>query len=259
MEWALGQSIHQLGYSENVPYNIARMLEGYDIEPSVVEYQLQHWHWKTEDTYQVFRLVFEDGSKMDEATCKKYYPSLKEIISQSILFTYENSLIVIAHGEESQFKKRRLESALEQYEMRAGVSMQFYSFLNLKYAYLQCKHALKFGKTAVTEFQDVYVAAFLFHLDQATSVKSLCHPQVLQLWQNGGKGKEYVSCLYEYLQSGRNLTDAAKKLNIHRNTLSYRIELIGKLLRIDLNANLMDDQSLMLLLMSCQIVKHFDG
>ncbi|GFN23690.1 helix-turn-helix domain-containing protein [Thermanaeromonas sp. C210] len=49
------------------------------------------------------------------------------------------------------------------------------------------------------------------------------------------KGSNLMETLVEYFRCGNNIKQMAKKLYIHYNTAIYRIELIQKLLNVDLN------------------------
>lgn len=49
------------------------------------------------------------------------------------------------------------------------------------------------------------------------------------------KGTEFYGSLKQYLLSGNNVSMAAKKLFVHRNTMIYRLQKINELLKINLN------------------------
>lgn len=135
--------------------------------------------------------------------------------------------------------------------------MKFENFMYVKYAYIQSKEALSCGADNLSFFEHCYSNCLMSAIGQITSLKSFCHPGILMEWQNGGdRAKQFISSMKVYLENGRNLTDTAKKLNIHRNTLSYRLERMGELLGFDLNSDLIDSEYLSLLITSCQIVLH---
>lgn len=46
---------------------------------------------------------------------------------------------------------------------------------------------------------------------------------------------DYLETLYSYIANFKNQTELAKVMNIHRNTLYYRISKIEEIINIDLN------------------------
>lgn len=261
MEWSLLQNMQLSGHSEGIPYFVERMLSGYHIEEYNIMFQLHNLNWKANDEFLVICMKPFDGGPLYENDCLRYMGSIRELFTFSITFYYEGSItsIVKIFGKSFQ-NHNQLYSTLAKYGLKAGISMRFQNFLHLEYAYIQCKHALLYGTNTITEFHDIYNTYLIKTLEQATSLKSMCHPRILQYWQQGGKQEyEYIHCLQVYLRNGRCLTDTAKKLNLHRNTLIYRLKKMGELLELDLRSDLIDDDYISLLSTSCEITQYLQS
>ena len=84
------------------------------------------------------------------------------------------------------------------------------------------------------------------NLIQNSWLKSLLHPDFLRLIQcDLENNTQYTSSLYWYLFYSGNYTDAANQLNLHRNTLIYRINKIQELIHFDMDN--INDKELFLL------------
>lgn len=261
LEWILMQNVQRVDRSQEVPYYIERMLLGYETDPGTVEFQINAMNWKLHEDYRVICVKSMSNEAMYADDSMRFMPSIHEFFPIAITFYYENSIVCIV----KMFGKQYYTSTaflkfLEKNGLRAGISLEFRNFMHLEYAYIQCKQALQAGSCRIAEFEKVYHICLLKSLGEITSLKSLCHPRILQYWDTGGeKEREYIQCLKAYLKNGRSITDAAKKLKIHRNTLIYRLEYMGKLLGVDLKADYLDDDCIALLSFSCDIVEYLDN
>lgn len=64
---------------------------------------------------------------------------------------------------------------------------------------------------------------------------SMIHPNIKRLWKYDRENdNEYCFTLFTYLSSGKSLTDAAKSLCFHKNTIGYRINQIKEIIEDDL-------------------------
>ena len=236
------------------------MLSGYYMDEKIVAFQLGLINWKLETDYQVACFRAADNGLLYENDSMRFIGHLKDLFPISLCFYYENSIVCIVRtlGQIS-VTHDALADFLKRNGLRGGISMQFHNFMHLEYAYIQCKQALQYSEKPGTEFQQIYKYSVLENISQVTSLKSLCHPTLLDYLEKGGEKRlEYIRCLQVFLQNGRNLTEAALKLSIHRNTLIYRIVYMGNLLNLDLRSGYLEDGLLFVLLMSCNIIEFLE-
>ncbi len=259
MELALENNSRADTGSLKTPYFIERMLDGYSIDTELIKYQISQFGLKHNESFQLYRIIYDDEGELFEYDFPRYLVDLKTCFPSSIIFSYENSIVVISSCKITCSESIRFEDILRGWSMHAGVSMEYSSFMLLKFAYIQSKFALILGSGTIRKYEDYYDSSILYSLNEATSLKALCHPKLLQFWQSGGdKAHEYIICLCIYLQNGRNLTETAKKMNTHRNTITYRIERLGDILELDFKSNVLDDQLISQLLMTCKILINSD-
>lgn len=80
----------------------------------------------------------------------------------------------------------------------------------------------------------------LYHFAESCSdvenLKRNCYPALLKRIDYDRENKtEYSRSLYTFVIYSKNITESANALNIHRNTMIYRLEKIEAIMDIDIN------------------------
>lgn len=261
LELAISKKRELTDITEEPLYFIERLINGFEVEKKVVEYHLKKRKWGLEEGFYLLNFSSPEEHP-DEKLFKTYMYRIKKLFRSSIIFAYENSIIAILRERDYSLDDpallRELDDLLSRIGIKCGISLKFYSFMNLKYPYIQSKTALAEGAKKEPRkwryyFQDYYIDHIMNSLDNSTSLKSLYHPQVQKLKEYDEKNNtEYVRCLFIYLQNGLNVSQTARKLFIHRNTLTYRLNRIIEILGTDLH----HEEELFHLFFSCLIAEH---
>ena len=263
MQLALQQDAQFASISVGASYFVERLLQGLSVERNAVDYHLAKKSWHIEDKFCLVYFTRTDNSQIDDSLNAMYAFRIRALFDEAMVFPYENGLLAIGHKHDrirtDHHFAAELSLLLKNMDLCCGVSLVFHDFMNLKYAYIQCKTALSSPSSELKPqtylFETQYTEHVVKALDTSTSLKSLCLPQVLRLYHTeGGKGQEFVHSLQTYLINGRNTTATAARLFIHRNTLLYRLERIEEILEIDLESA--DEQMLFMMYLSCLIANH---
>ena len=141
---------------------------------------------------------------------------------------------------------------------RWGSSYPFKGLERMSTYYKQAQMSIQYAKQTDRIYADTYDIA-LHHMSDTLWADSCCnhmlHPDVSRLIAlDQADSTEYARTLMWYLLSGMNYTDTAQKLEIHRNTVIYRIGKIADLMDTDLN----NPENQKLLLFSCLVLEsHF--
>lgn len=144
------------------------------------------------------------------------------------------------------------------FKHKAGISEPFTGFHKLSHYAKQAKVALTIGAEMAPEIKLYQYADFkLQHIfkicEQEIDIHTCIHSAITKLEQHDIENDtEYSFTLYQYLRNERKLVDTAKCLNIHRNTLLYRIEKLHNL--VDLN---LEDPNIRLWLLLCYEMKKY--
>jgi hypothetical protein len=153
----------------------------------------------------------------------------------------ENVILIIYKDQNIQVITKKLQSILLENNLTAGISLKFTSIMDLKRYYEQAKFALRIGKLLeknehVFLYDDLYLYDILTIINRHANLKDFCHPGIEKLVKyDQENGTDYYLTIYEYLMSGANIAQVAKKLYIHRNTLYHRIKKISEITGISLD------------------------
>ncbi|HEY7348956.1 MAG TPA: helix-turn-helix domain-containing protein [Ktedonobacterales bacterium] len=149
-------------------------------------------------------------------------------------------------GMLSRFKGRlhelvsRLEPWRAQEGLGIGVGRQALSPEELPRSYQEARQALMIGRRLfsgqpVTYFGELGIYRLLFHLDEAEDVHAFYEEALGPLLEYDRRtDNELVETLETYFACNGNLSEAARRLHLHRNSLLYRLERIQEVLQIDL-------------------------
>lgn len=123
---------------------------------------------------------------------------------------------------------------------QAGISDYFHDIYEASLYTVQASTALdisiKRGTYGViNQYQDIALAALL-DLDE-TEKKIFCAPEILEMQlYDKQHDTNYMDTLHAYLMNERGAMETAQVLNIHRNTLTYRIERMKELFHLQLES-----------------------
>jgi DNA-binding PucR family transcriptional regulator len=74
--------------------------------------------------------------------------------------------------------------------------------------------------------------------------------------EEGEKGEDLLRTLHAYIASDRNVSEASRRLYLHRNTVVYRLEQLAKLLGRNLEKLTYDEE--LYLMVSCLLLEEAD-
>ncbi len=245
--------------SENSTYFLDRLIRGFGVEKRIIQYYLNNYKWNICDPYYV--LNFHSSEQEDPLILQYHSRRIRDKLPKAIIFQFEGSIIAINREIDSPLNKdffAMLKSMASKMSLKCGISSIFYNFENLKYYYIQSKIALTFvndNQNLVIHFHEYYISHIIDTLEKATSLKSLCHPRILQLWEENDEQSDIlINNLKTYLIYGKNITDTAMALHIHRNTLIYRLNKLQSLFGIDFKDISLNE--IEYLKFSCMLVDH---
>lgn len=96
-----------------------------------------------------------------------------------------------------------------------------------------CK--MVFPQSCVINFEEVAGYCLIHQAGKSSDLNRYIHPAYSRLRQyDQAYGTEYAHTLAVYLQY-QEKAEVVKRLNVHRNTLNYRLQKISEMLDIDLN------------------------
>lgn len=239
-------------YKDNLGVMYSYLLQDLLSEKSMnkknLSQRLAYLDWKVYDWFMI--LVITDSN--EEMSQKKidYIPrQLKRIIADCHWVVYKHKLVFFISRPSkdvlTQADRDAVISFLKSNHLVGGVSQPFNDLLDSAYFYKQAFRAVDVG--VFTKVNDV-----LFHYDDLISMYASqlllkrnelldFTPECIKVIKQHDeeKGTELLPTLECYLQYVGDPVTAAEEMNIHRNTLLYRINKIKDLTKIDLeNGNI---------------------
>jgi purine catabolism regulator len=136
--------------------------------------------------------------------------------------------------------RRDLADAARHSSLYIGVSRVHRGFDGFRQAFLEARRAVELGRAlapdrAVTFFDDLGVYRVLFALRDSDTMREFHEDFLGTLMRyDTEKGSELVPTLDAYLRSN-NAVDVARQLNLHRNSLLYRLRRIRAITGLDLD------------------------
>ncbi len=216
--------------------------------------------------FNAYRIVFKDNSTI---LVGRFVQELMAYLPKAKIIAHKYEVFVLNIYNQQKIQKQslsnlsKLTSLLEKYGAMCGVSEEFSSLAELKYAYIQATRAQTMGVQLRTlgnywNFdRDVYEATAIERTGNIFYYDNVFLHLALHFAQSGTfdafyntfynrsliKLHEYdkenhtrlVQVLYAYLVSERRATAAGKLLGMHRNSVLYHVSSIEEITGIDLS------------------------
>ena len=182
-----------------------------------------------------------DAEKYSLSYMRDYF---EKMISGSKALIYSDHIVIVASSaRESGFIETELSdlrSFIAEYNMRGGVSRGFLRLEDLGEHYRQSLEALsigaRMGDDAILHNYDDYA---VYHIAKACSqvaeLRVFCQPKLETLMEYDKEhNTSFTNSLYVYLKYSRNITETAKALHLHRNSMIYHLKRIEEILGFSL-------------------------
>jgi hypothetical protein len=173
----------------------------------------------------------------------------------------QGKVIVLIDGDQPNLLTPPLETELVKLlktsHLRGGLSNTFTDYAKIRSAWQQSVQAIHFGQTIhpvhkLYRFPDYLPHHFLEDILPRADLLAACDPALMNILEHDQQYKtEYTKTLEKYVSCVGNVTEAARSLHIHYNTMKFRMEKISRFFEnCEINA-----QRRMLLFLSFRILE----
>lgn len=219
---------------------ISSLLSGETVSEPVLKRQMRCFRWKDGDRFivYVFRFLDRYRSRQNEMVFAR---TLQNQIAFSTSVVWNSDILLIydlteAKGEPSM---ELLMMLADRNRMQIGASNTLNSLYSLRDMYRQASAALAYGRLLHPDqnFYRFYDYAIDYILESGSLSESLpaVHPDVAELWKNKIDCQDPLyDTLRAYLVSGLSQSRAARRLYVHRNTMTYRLHKLENDLHCDM-------------------------
>lgn len=166
------------------------------------------------------------------------FESVRSSLPAGYTTRFKNALVLLVDAEEGAAwgqQREAFKALAEEYQLHVGISDVFSGSMNVS---LQCRNAFQAIAFAdqfnigadILDYSDFRFFDLLSVFDQPRELFRYMHPALQKLRDIDAKsGAVYFHTLHCFLKYNANLSQTAKVLFIHRNTLNYRLKRIEEL------------------------------
>lgn len=184
----------------------------------------------------------------------------ERIFSKGYSFQYKNYIGILVPEISSDQRHALSELAILE-NINIGISWLFFDILDLKKYFHQSvasiKQAQLLGETnQVLDYTDYAFYHLLNQIWGKASLNTFCHPALIVLKDyDKNNSADFYRTLETFLSANKNLKETAEILNLHRNSLTYRIARIRDLTNLDFN----DNNTVFSLMYSFRLVNYLES
>lgn len=213
---------------------IQRVIRNEDVGASDMRAFLSRRGWHEHDQYCVAVMTTPDEARK-VGISRFSLQTAAALFSDAALVEEGDRLVAVihrAHRSPLDWEPgEAFRARIDRLGVRCAFSMPFCGFTLLRSAYrMACwtlEHCVPDGKAQLNLalFRNHVFDYVAEHLGPEDSLRCICHPGVLELSAHDrAHGSDLLRSLTVYLDTGSNVSRAAKRLFIHRNTLVYRLK-----------------------------------
>lgn len=221
-------------------------------------------------------IVIEDkaGTVMDDSRCFALIQDLGSMFPETNMFPYKGCLIILYSqdrrpGAFLDFSYEEFSRLLEQFHLTAGISNacrhtdMYATLYRTAASAIRLSRRLPLQKSFPNIIQydeystyyiiDLCVREFI-HIHRHRDIIYLISPAVIELYRyDKTHNSDLLKTLFSYLLNGRNISETASALYMHRNTVFNKLNKINSIIKLPLE----DGNTQFKLLMACFVVTYY--
>ncbi|KZL91791.1 PucR family transcriptional regulator [Clostridium magnum] len=178
----------------------------------------------------------------------KTHPYMLEILNSLVCggksLIYRNNFVIIFSCKTKILDKgyfNNISRFLEKHQLVGGLSQCFHDIADIREYYLQSVKSIDLGirvdgRKSIYAYDDYSIYYLIDIASEHKDLKSFYNPSLITLIDYDRRNNtSYSESLYAYLSNGNSIAAAANALNIHRNTMDYRISKIEEIMNLNLS------------------------
>lgn len=198
-----------------------------------------------------------ENKNMTEGMKKKIRTTLQRIFPEAYMTIHDHKVVLLIPDPSPvvlEDKQKYMLQIMEELKLDVGISLAFSRMDQFFNAYRQACTVLEWNKRIPEEIQnriqwdrrypaehrahrysEIQIYEMLKTSPDSANLRSFIHPALARLRQfDAETGNELYHTLDVYLHNFHNNKDTARVLNLHRNSLAYRLEKINEISKADL-------------------------
>lgn len=196
--------------------------------------------WKTKRYHRVYVVMDRNGHT------REFLPYLRNRITavhpSARVIPYKDHIVVLEEFDDPEITPvaHFIQHEFKSSSLIIGISEVFEELITIPFYYRQAAKALDYSQwmghdRTLNHHQDYILTDFLREACEQLNCRAYLHPYVRILKEQDETGHtDFSKTLQCYLASNGSVAQCSKLLNVHKNTVSYRINQIKELLGTDL-------------------------
>ncbi|MDR1640179.1 MAG: helix-turn-helix domain-containing protein [Clostridiales bacterium] len=222
-------------------YILADLVEGKPIDETIANSRVRHLKWANAESLCIL-VISGGGYELFDEKISAIFRALKTYISVQQCIVYHCAIVAFVDQVlyETLFGEPNtaFTGFVKKNKLHVGISLKYRHLSESRKQYLNALKALEIGQRQNIPccfFEDCSLIIITEMISSRYDMMDLCHPAVSMLVSyDKENGTNLLDTLKQYLFYASAPNEAAKKLNIHRNTLFYRIGKIKEMTGITL-------------------------
>jgi|GEM_PF-2566692 len=249
---------------------IYQLLDHMYVEETIITNFFKSKKWNKDDF--LYCLFFTDDESDEISDLNEVTWELKKIFTCAIILKYKKGLFLIQRDIDFNFSKPNIKEKLvpfvKEFSLTAGISSIFNGFTHFAHIgrfFNECSLAIQYGQkepsSASIFFFEDYATKYLVQEIFTDHVeKQFLHTRIEQLYLfDLNNNTKFVETIYYYFLMGQSKTLTSEKMNLHRNSLIYRLDTIKNKFGIDLSNRFVDENEIFHILLTCLFLLNQDG
>lgn len=206
--------------------------EGY--EEREFEQMLHTLFWNRDDEYRFF--IVKEKVEKEPVLLAKLYVKLSEMLSDSVVFMVDDQLVILENQSRNPnqvIEKKHLASILKR-GFICGISNTFSGLEQCDKYFMQAEKELEYcirNSWTISRAEEHGLEYFKNNIKKDKLGKTYIYSDLIRLKKYDQENEtSYYITLKTWFYCGFHMATTAKKLGIHRNSLSYRLERLRELL-----------------------------
>ncbi len=229
-----------------------------------VDYHLRQIGWPRMQPMRVVVSILPNKAHMDGNIEHIIRNRLAALFPDEPIVRYDQALVSVVRTTAFEHASDIMESlkrAFPDGDVRHAISLVFFDIGKLRVFFEQCMFVLDDGGRDDDEIVRLYGGSFFKHFVEeagiGAKIAQVLSPRI-DLLRNYDEenNTDFIGCLLTYIECHFNKKATATRLNVHYNTLVYRLERISEICFVDLDEVALDaDDELFHILLSCKLVE----
>jgi len=242
---AIQKFYNLVGYNSNgtyrsMDYLLCKLIEDTTATIDTMRAWLESLSLPVDSTYSVYKVVLNNPTSTKRTLALS---QLRRNMPYSEVFIYNDAICAINRRERRFLDQESHDSYiksvrdfLQMHDAYCGVSPRFNSLSKIALAYFRASAALDIGRAMAPEDRILHYDRFYtYHLlalaSKDAELIDLCAPALQQIMESDqGTHMDNISLLRIYLSCDRNITQTAKAMHLHRNSVIYRVTRIQEII-----------------------------